>query len=89
MITPASVAFGMYANVEVRRPSVINTITPKTQSLISYSTLAINLSINMIRQRPVITEFTFLDTKTEGMDAARIFFEGGGTDRKFAYRFYT
>jgi hypothetical protein len=29
MITPASVAFGMYAKVEVRRPSAINTIAPK------------------------------------------------------------
>jgi hypothetical protein len=73
MITPASVAFGMYANVEVRRPSVINTITPKTQSLNSYSTLAINLSINVGSK----TEFMLLDTKTEGMGPARILFEGG------------
>jgi hypothetical protein len=32
MITPASVAFGMYANNDVRRPSAINTIAPKAQS---------------------------------------------------------
>ncbi|KDR24276.1 hypothetical protein L798_06738 [Zootermopsis nevadensis] len=33
MITPARVAFGMYAKVEVRRPSAIKTIAPETQSL--------------------------------------------------------
>jgi hypothetical protein len=34
MITPASVALGIYANVDVRRPSAINTIAPKTQLII-------------------------------------------------------
>jgi hypothetical protein len=32
MITPARVAFGMYAKVEVRRPRANNTIAPKTKS---------------------------------------------------------
>jgi hypothetical protein len=30
MMTAARVAFGIYANVEVRRPSVISTRTPGT-----------------------------------------------------------
>jgi hypothetical protein len=30
MMTAARVAFGMYAKVEVRRPSVISTRTPET-----------------------------------------------------------
>jgi hypothetical protein len=35
----------------------------------------------MITQRPVMTEFMFLNTNTEGMGATRIW------SRKFAYRF--
>lgn len=41
------------------------------------STLETNLSSNMKRQRPVITDFMFLNTNTEGT----------GTARKFSYRF--
>jgi hypothetical protein len=56
MITAASVAFGMYAKVEVRRPRAINTIVPRIQS---YMPCYNSVKFDKIKHRCVVTEITF------------------------------